>query len=69
MERSIRLDWQEIVVEAVKRRKQQKLTQQQLAVIADVSKPTLNNFEQGRTNITLDTALKILRCLGLAAQH
>ena len=66
MERSIRLDWQSLVEEAVKRRKEQKLTQKQLAVLAGVSSPTLNSFEQGRTSITLETALKILRCLGLA---
>lgn len=66
MERNIFLDWQSLVEEAVKRRKEQKLTQKQLAVLAGVSSPTLNNFEQGRTSITLETALKILRCLGLA---
>jgi len=66
MERNIRLDWQSLVEEAVKRRKEQKLTQKQLAVLAGVSSPTLNSFEQGRTSITLETALKILRCLGLA---
>jgi transcriptional regulator with XRE-family HTH domain len=66
MERNIRLDWQSIVKEAIKRRKEQRLTQEQLAVLCEVSKPTLNNFEQGHTNITLATALKILSCLGLA---
>ena len=66
MECSIRLDWQSLVEEAVKRRKEQKLTQKQLAVLAGVSSPTLNSFEQGRTSITLEKALKILRCLGLA---
>lgn len=63
MEQSIFLNWQELVVEAVKRRK---LTQEQLAVLTGVSKPTLNSFEQGRTSITLATAMKILKCLGLA---
>ena len=33
MERNIRLDWQELVEEAIRRRKQQKLTQKQLAVL------------------------------------
>jgi transcriptional regulator with XRE-family HTH domain len=65
MERNIRLNWQNIVSEAVKRRKEQKLTQEQLAVLTGVSKPTLNNFEQGRLNIKLDSALKILKSLGL----
>jgi len=37
-----------------------------LAVLSGVSKPTLNGFEQGKTNIRLDSALKILKMLGLA---
>lgn len=65
MEQNIRLNWPGIVAEAIKRRKQQHLTQEQLAVLCGVSKPTLNNFEQGRTNITLDSVLKILGNLDL----
>lgn len=65
MERNIRLNWQSFVEEAVKRRKEQGLTQEQLAVLAGVSKPTLNSFEQEKTNIKLDSAFKILRVLGL----
>ncbi|NCC20912.1 MAG: XRE family transcriptional regulator [Alphaproteobacteria bacterium] len=61
-----RLSWQGFVEEAVRRRKEQKLTQEQLAVLAGVSKPTLNSFEQGKTTIKLDSALKILKVLGLA---
>lgn len=66
MEQNLRLDWPALVKEAVKRRREQRLTQEKLAVFAGVSKPTLNNFEQGKTNITLDKALKILTSLGLA---
>ncbi|NGZ95013.1 MAG: hypothetical protein CV089_02565 [Nitrospira sp. WS110] len=66
MERNLRLDWQSLVEEAVKRRKEQKLSQKKLAVLAGVSGPTINAFEQQRTSITLESALKILRCLGLA---
>lgn len=65
MERNIRLNWQALVEEAIKRRKEQRLTQEQLAVLAGVSKPTLNNFEAGKTTVTLENALKILRMLGL----
>lgn len=65
MERNIRLNWPEFVEEAIKRRKLQKLTQEQLAVLAGVSKPTLNNFEQGKTTITLVNVIKILKVLGL----
>jgi len=42
------------------------LSQKKLAVLAGVSGPTINAFEQQRTSITLESALKILRCLGLA---
>ena len=65
MERNICLNWSALVQEAIKRRKQQRLTQAQLAVLAGVSKPTLNGFEQGKTSITLENALKILRMLDL----
>ncbi len=65
MERNIRLNWQDLVTEAVKRRKEQKLTQEQLSVLAGVSKPTFNSFERGKTSIKLDSALKILKALGL----
>lgn len=66
MERNLCLNWSELIKEAIKRRKQQHLTQEQLAVLADVSKPTLNRLEQGHTNISLENALKILKMLGLA---
>ncbi|MEN8236537.1 MAG: helix-turn-helix transcriptional regulator [Pseudomonadota bacterium] len=66
MERNLRLNWSGLVEEAIKRRRQQKLTQEQLAVLVGVSKPTLNSFEQGKTNLTLTSALKILQGLGLA---
>ncbi|HRK98446.1 MAG TPA: helix-turn-helix transcriptional regulator [Alphaproteobacteria bacterium] len=66
MDRHIRLNWSGLVEEAIKRRKEQKLTQEQLAVLAGVSKPTLNSFERGKTTIKLDSAIKILRMLGLS---
>jgi DNA-binding XRE family transcriptional regulator len=66
MERNIRLNWQDIVKEAISRRKEQGLTQEQLAILCNVSKPTLNGFEKGSPNITLKTALKILKSLDLA---
>ena len=65
MERNIHLNWPYFVDEVRKRRKNQGLTQEQLAILAGVSKPTLNRFEQGKTNITLANTLKILRALGL----
>jgi len=65
MERNIYLNWQDFVEEAITRRKNQKLTQKQLAILAGVSSPTLNTFEQGKFNITLESAFKILSALGL----
>ena len=66
MERNICLDWQGLVKEAVKWRKEQKISQEQLALIVGVSKPTINAFEQGKTTIKVESALKILHLLGLA---
>lgn len=66
MERNIRLDWGVLIKEAVKRRKEQGLTQKQLAVLVGLSSPTVNAFEQGKKTITLESALKILSSLGLA---
>ncbi len=65
MEWNLFLDWQGFVSEAVKRRKEMKLTQEEFALLVGVSKPTLNSFEQGKINIKLDNALKILTMLGL----
>lgn len=66
MERNLSLDWPVLVQEAIKRRKEQKLSQEKLAVLAGVSKPTLNDFEQGKITIKLESALKILKMLGLS---
>ena len=65
MERNLRLDWKPLVQCAIRRRKEQKLTQKQLAVLAGVSGPTVNAFEQGKTSITLNSAFKILEQLDL----
>ena len=66
MERNLRLNWPAFVEEAIKRRKEQRLTQAQLAVLAGVSKPTLHRFEQGELNIRLDLVVRILNMLGMA---
>jgi transcriptional regulator with XRE-family HTH domain len=65
MERNLQLDWPGLVQEAVSRRKEQGLTQKQLAVLADVSGPTVNRFERQQGNITLKSAFAILHMLGL----
>lgn len=66
MERNIRLNWQLLVEEAIKRRKAQKLSQRRLAAIAGVSQPTVSRFELQKEDIQLSSALKILETLGLA---
>jgi transcriptional regulator with XRE-family HTH domain len=53
------------VSEAIKRRKEQRMTQEYLALLAGVSKPTLNAFEQGKDSLTLKSVLKILKALGM----
>ena len=68
MERNIQLNWPAIVEEAIKRRKQSKLTQQQLAVLASVSKPTVIRFEKQVQNISLKNAFSILAQLGLLSK-
>jgi DNA-binding XRE family transcriptional regulator len=66
MENFICLDWQGFVKEAVKRRKEGRITQKQLALLAGVSKPTVVNFEKGDLGISLSNAIKILKASGLA---
>jgi transcriptional regulator with XRE-family HTH domain len=69
MERNFQLNWQEIVEEAVKRRKEQRMTQEYLALLARVSKPTLNAFEQGKDTLTLKSVFKILKALGMEVER
>lgn len=66
MERNLRINWQELVEEAVRRRKKQGMTQHELALFVGLSKPTVNSFEQGKTKISLENALKILHVLALS---
>ena len=66
MESNLGLNWSYFIEQAVKRRKEKRFTQEKLAVLVGVSKPTLSSFEQGKTTVTLESALKILRSLGLS---
>lgn len=61
-----RLNWEKLVVEAVRIRKQEKLTQRQLAALAGVTQPTIVKFEKGATTMRIESALSILAALGLA---
>ncbi|MGH7005790.1 MAG: DUF1488 family protein, partial [Alphaproteobacteria bacterium] len=65
MEWNLRLNWPALVEEARRRRKAQRLTQQRLAAIADVSAPTVSRFESGEKNIQLASVLAILEALGM----
>jgi predicted transcriptional regulator len=62
------LDWLELVAEAKRRRKSYKVSQRRLAVIAEVSQPTLSRFELGKQDIQLSSALKILEALGMVKE-
>lgn len=68
MEGQFQLDWDAIVKEAIARRKEAKLTQKQLAVLAGVSGPTVTRFERREQNITLKSAFAMLKILGLLVQ-
>ena len=65
MERNIRLNWKLLVKEAIRRRKERRISQRRLAAIADVSQPTVSRFEQQKDGIQLSSAIKILDVLGL----
>jgi DNA-binding XRE family transcriptional regulator len=65
MERDIRLNWDVIVAEARKHRKERGLTQQHLAVLAKVGRSTLNRFENQKGDVTLSSVLRILGVLDM----
>ena len=68
MERDFQLDWQEIVEEARRRRKERKIPMRRLAVEANVSLPTVLRFEKSERDIQLSSALAILNVLGMVAK-
>jgi len=59
------LDWQGLVDEAVRRRKEEGHTQKSLAALAGVSVPTVNAFEQGEIKLRLEKVFHILEALGM----
>jgi len=65
MERQFRINWQAIVFEAKQRRKEQNITQEKLAKLANVSTPTVSRFESGEENIEMSSVLNILEVLGM----
>lgn len=62
------LDWSGLVFEAVRRRKAERMNQESLAALAGVSRATVVAFERGDTGLRLESALAILRAVGLARQ-
>jgi len=69
MERQFRINWTLLVEEAKQRRIELKLTQQQLALLADVSTPTISRFENGKKDIQLSSIFHILKVLGMTDQR
>ncbi|MDX1950004.1 MAG: DUF1488 family protein [Rickettsiales bacterium] len=65
MERQFFINWQLLVEQAKQRRKSQKLTQKDLALLANVSAPTISNFENGDEDILVSSALNIMAVLGM----
>jgi transcriptional regulator with XRE-family HTH domain len=65
MERQFRINRPAVIEEAKERRKEQKLTQQQLAELAGVSTPTISHFENGKKDIQVSTVNRILKVLGM----
>jgi len=63
--RLIALNWKSIVGEALRRRKDEKMTQRKHAALANVSIPTMAAFESGEITLSLAKAFDILRVVGL----
>jgi len=64
----VQIDWRAVVDEAVRRRKADGLSQRDLAALAGVSAPTVNQFEQGEINLRFERVVAILDALGLFLQ-
>jgi transcriptional regulator with XRE-family HTH domain len=62
------LNWQTLVAEALRRRKEEKLTQRQHAALASVSIPTIVAFDRGEQTLSLNKAFDILRVVGLVEE-
>lgn len=62
------IDWRAVVGEAVRRRKQEGLSQRSLAELAGVSVPTVNAFEQGGIRLRFERVVAILEAVGMFVQ-
>lgn len=63
------LDWDELVNQAIAVRKEEKISQREIAALAGVTAPTVIKFEQKSTSIRVESALAILTVLGLAGKR
>jgi transcriptional regulator with XRE-family HTH domain len=61
----LQINWPLLVEEALRRRHARKLTQKQLAALADVAPPTISRFELVAQDIQLSSALAIFEVLGM----
>lgn len=62
------LNWPALIKETLKRRKEEGLTQKAHAALANVSIPTMIDFEKGSSTISLKKAMDILDVVGLLAK-
>ena len=69
MERNIQPNWNLLVEEAIRRRRERKISQRRLAAVADVSQPTISRFEQRKEDIQLSSAIKVLDASGLVERQ
>lgn len=65
MEQYQKFSWEALVKLAVQRRKELGFTQKRLALLANVSTPTISRFENNNNDIKLSSALAILKVLGV----
>jgi transcriptional regulator with XRE-family HTH domain len=65
MEREFQINWPLLVEEAIRRRHGVRLTQRQLAMLANVSTPTVSRFELAAKDVQLSSVLAILDALGM----
>lgn len=65
MEQYQKFSWEKIVSLAVARRKELGFTQKRLALLANVSTPTVSRFENNSRDINLSSALAIVEVLGI----
>jgi predicted transcriptional regulator len=66
MEQYKKFSWEELVKKATLKRKELNFTQKRLALLAEVSTPTISRFENMDQDMKLSSALAILKALGIS---